>query len=55
MAARFSLSMLAVTASGDAYTFSELNGMLTDAGFRDAVAYPTQGPETVIVATTRRA
>jgi SAM-dependent methyltransferase len=51
MAARFSLSMLAITAGGDAYTFSELDGMLTEAGFRNATAYPMQGPETVIVAT----
>jgi ubiquinone/menaquinone biosynthesis C-methylase UbiE len=51
MAARFSLSMLALTPSGDAYTFSELCGMLADAGFRDPTAHPLPGPETVVVAT----
>jgi len=51
MAARFSLTMLAETAGGDAYTFRELRGMLAEAGFSDASAHPVPGPETVVVAT----
>jgi 2-polyprenyl-3-methyl-5-hydroxy-6-metoxy-1,4-benzoquinol methylase len=50
MAARFSLSMLALTSGGDAYTFAELSGMLEEAGFRDAAAHPLDGPQTVVVA-----
>jgi len=33
IAAAFSLTMLAATSSGDSYTFAELEGMATDAGF----------------------
>ena len=51
MAARFSLMMLAGTASGDAYTFRELRGMLTEAGLKDVTAHPLQGPQTVLIAT----
>jgi predicted O-methyltransferase YrrM len=35
-AASFSLVMLATTAAGDAYTFAELNDMLSQAGFKTA-------------------
>ena len=35
-AASFSLVMLATTAAGDAYTFEELNAMLSEAGFIQA-------------------
>jgi hypothetical protein len=35
-AASFSMMMLSSTPSGDAYTFSELQSMLTNAGFKDA-------------------
>ena len=38
-AAEFSLVMLATTPEGDAYTFSELQKMLNDAGFRDATQH----------------
>ena len=31
--------MLATTAAGDAYTFSELQGMAADAGFRSSELY----------------
>jgi len=50
MAAGFSLTMLATTASGDAYTFSELEEMYHKAGFVKATAHavPT-GPHTVVV------
>jgi hypothetical protein len=50
MAASFSLTMLASTASGDAYTFNELAGMYREAGFRDITAHPVPtGPHTVVV------
>lgn len=51
MPARFSLSMLAATPGGDAYTFGELSGMLDEAGFHGATAHPLEGPQTVVVAT----
>lgn len=50
MAAQFSLSMLAGTPSGDAYTFPDLRGMLGDAGFSQVVRHLLQGPQTVLVA-----
>lgn len=39
-AATFSLVMLGTTPQGDAYTFSEYQQMLSDAGFRDAELHP---------------
>lgn len=51
MAARFSLVMLAGTATGDAYTLPELQTMLAQAGFSAVTAHPTGGPETVVIAT----
>ena len=39
-AASFSLVMLATTAAGDAYTFEELNNMLSQAGFKRAQQHP---------------
>jgi SAM-dependent methyltransferase len=51
MAARFNIAMLSGTPSGDAYTFRELRGMLTDAGFKDVTAHPLHGPQTLVVAT----
>jgi ubiquinone/menaquinone biosynthesis C-methylase UbiE len=51
MAAAFSLTMLADTVAGDAYTFAELRQQLEDAGFHDAQAHPTPTPETVVMAT----
>jgi 2-polyprenyl-3-methyl-5-hydroxy-6-metoxy-1,4-benzoquinol methylase len=39
-AASFSLVMLATTAAGDAYTFEELNNMLSQAGFKPAQQHP---------------
>lgn len=50
MAGRFSLTMLAGTAGGEAYTFRELRDMLTAAGFADVTEYPLPGPQAVIVA-----
>ena len=51
MAARFSLSMLALTPGGDAYTFNELSSMLEESGFHGATAHPLEGPQTVVIAT----
>ena len=50
MAAAFSLSMLAGTAAGDAYTFRELEAMYREAGFGEvtATALP-KSPHTVVV------
>jgi hypothetical protein len=50
MAASFSLTMLASTASGDAYTFSELASMYREAGFGDITSHPVPtGPHTVVL------
>jgi SAM-dependent methyltransferase len=49
VAAAFSLMMLGSTASGDAYTFAELDGMFRNAGFASSKAHAMPGPETVIV------
>ena len=50
MAAGFSLTMLATTASGDAYTFGELEGMFREAGFVHITAHPVPtGPHTVVM------
>jgi hypothetical protein len=50
MTASFSLTMLATTAAGDAYTLSELEAMYRAAGFADIAghAVPT-GPHTVVI------
>jgi 2-polyprenyl-3-methyl-5-hydroxy-6-metoxy-1,4-benzoquinol methylase len=50
MAARFSMTMLAGTPSGDAYTLDELTSMLTAAGFRDVEARPLPTTQTVVIA-----
>jgi SAM-dependent methyltransferase len=48
--ASFSMTMLASTASGDAYTFSELKSMYQDAGFGQVTSHPIpQSPHTVVV------
>jgi len=50
MSASFSLTMLATTAAGDAYTFRELEGMYREAGFVDIAGHPVPtGPHTVVV------
>ncbi len=52
MAAGFSLTMLAGTPAGDAYTLSQLRQMAADSGFAGGVvAHPLPMPETVVVAT----
>lgn len=50
VAASFSLTMLAGTPHGDAYTLAELTQQLGDAGFTDITAHTLPSPETVIVA-----
>lgn len=50
MAAGFSLTMLAGTESGDAYTFRELDSMYREAGFGDVAAHPIpNAPHTIVV------
>lgn len=51
MAARFSMSMLGLTAGGEAYTLADLSGMLDEAGFHGTTAHPLDGPQTVVIAT----
>jgi cyclopropane fatty-acyl-phospholipid synthase-like methyltransferase len=49
--AAFSLTMLATTPSGDAYTFAELSAMLDEAGFRPPTAHQLpMGPGTAVIA-----
>lgn len=50
MAAAFSLTMLAGTPGGDAYTFDELRQQLEGAGFADVTAHPLPSPQTVLIA-----
>ena len=50
MAASFSMTMLASTHSGDAYTYRELEAMYRGAGFDEVTAHPVpSGPHTVVV------
>ena len=49
-AAMFSLTMLAETPGGDAYTLDELGRFLGDAGFTNVTAHPLPTPETVVIA-----
>ncbi len=48
--AAFSLTMLAGTPSGDAYTLAELRQQLENAGFRNVAAHPLPAPQTVLLA-----
>ncbi len=48
--ARFSLTMLAGTPGGDAYTFAELQQQLESAGFRNVSAHALPTPETILLA-----
>lgn len=51
MAAAFSLTMLATTPAGDAYTLGELTRMYIESGFADVSAHPLPtGPHTVVMA-----
>jgi SAM-dependent methyltransferase len=50
MPAAFSMTMLASTVAGDAYTFSELSTMYNEAGFRDVTAHPIpMSPHTIVM------
>jgi ubiquinone/menaquinone biosynthesis C-methylase UbiE len=49
--ASFSLTMLAGTPSGDAYTLDELRGQLEQAGFKQISAHGLPIPQTVLMAT----
>jgi 2-polyprenyl-3-methyl-5-hydroxy-6-metoxy-1,4-benzoquinol methylase len=50
MAAAFSLTMLAYTPAGDAYTFSEYQGMYREAGFARVTAHPVpRGTHTIVM------
>jgi SAM-dependent methyltransferase len=50
MSASFSLTMLATTPAGDAYTLPELATMYREAGFGEIVGHPVPtGPHTVVV------
>jgi len=48
--ARFSLTMLAETPGGDAYTFTELQQQLEGAGFRNISAHGLPTPQTIVMA-----
>lgn len=50
MPARFSLTMLAETPGGDAYTFRQLQRQLETAGFRNVSAHPLPTPQMVLLA-----
>lgn len=50
MPAAFSLTMLAETEGGDAFTFAELRGQLEDAGFHDVVAHGLPTSQTLLIA-----
>ncbi|HXA49050.1 MAG TPA: class I SAM-dependent methyltransferase [Candidatus Acidoferrum sp.] len=50
MPASFALTMLASTAAGDAYTFSEYDSMYREAGFVHTTAYPVPPtPQTIVM------
>ena len=50
MPAGFAMTMLATTASGDAYTLSELSAMYTEAGFGSITSHPIpMSPHTVVM------
>jgi 2-polyprenyl-3-methyl-5-hydroxy-6-metoxy-1,4-benzoquinol methylase len=54
MAAAFSLTMLAGTVSGDAYTFKQLSGMYREAGFHEITAHPVENsPHTIVLGVAR--
>jgi 2-polyprenyl-3-methyl-5-hydroxy-6-metoxy-1,4-benzoquinol methylase len=51
MAAAFSITMLATTPAGDAYTLREITAMYHDAGFRDVTSRPIpMSPQTIVMA-----
>jgi hypothetical protein len=50
IAAGFSVTMLAGTPSGDAYTFAELRQQLEDAGFSNVAAHALPTQQTILLA-----
>lgn len=48
-AAAFVMHMLAGTHSGDAYTFGELRGMMSEAGFGEVSMHQTPSPQSVLI------
>ena len=51
MPAAFSMTMLASTVAGDAYTFSELSDMHNQAGFSAVTSHPVpMSPHTIVMA-----
>ena len=54
MPAAFAMTMLTTTASGDAYTFSELRAMHEEAGYKDVKAHPIpMSPHTIVLGTPK--
>jgi SAM-dependent methyltransferase len=52
MPAAFAMTMLTTTADGDAYTFSELNAMHAEAGFKGVKSHPIpMSPHTIVMGT----
>ena len=51
--ASFSMIMLATTATGDAYTFGELDSMFADAGFAPSELHRMEGPPQSVVVSTK--
>ena len=52
MPAAFAMVMLASTAAGDAYTFSDLSGMYAEAGFKAITEHPIpMSPHTIVLGT----
>jgi hypothetical protein len=47
----FAVNMLVNTEAGDTYSFGEIAGWLTEAGFTDARPLPAPGPSPLILAT----
>jgi predicted nicotinamide N-methyase len=52
-AARFALTMLATTASGDAYTFAEYQAMFQDAGFAGSTLHPLPDSAQSVIVSRR--
>ena len=51
--ASFSLIMLATTASGDAYTFNQLESMAAEAGFASSELHRMEGPPQSVIVSTK--
>ena len=51
--AAFALVMLVATASGDAYTFKQLESMAADAGFGRSELHRMMGPPQSVVVSTK--